>query len=77
MVDVFVIMALALVLLCAGGAVVAAVLLRRTVREMMAGIRGAKAQAAPLTGELRAEGAVTALEIAALRETLAARSGRA
>lgn len=64
---VFVIVAAAVLLLSAGAAVVALVALRRSLRGLSAATAEARQRLEPLSEELAAEQAVTALELEALR----------
>jgi hypothetical protein len=75
-VDVFVLVALALAVLALGAVVVAGVALVRAVKELSGAARAAGERVAPLTDELRAEQAVTLLEVDALQRSLARRPVR-
>lgn len=70
--DVFVIVALAVLVVSIGATVVSGLALYRAVRALTAAAREAAGRIGPLTEELRAEQAVTALELAALQRTRAA-----
>lgn len=71
--DVFVIVALALLVVSLGAVGVTGLALTRAVKGLTASARRSRELLRPLTEELRAEQAVTALEIEALQRTTAAR----
>jgi hypothetical protein len=71
--DIFVIVALAVLVLSLGAVGVAAVGLKRAVSGLAAAGRSAGERMRPLAAELQAEQAVSALELEALQRTLAAR----
>jgi hypothetical protein len=75
-VDVFILVALAFLLVCLGAAGVAALALRRAVKGLTAAGRAASERVGPLTRELADEQAVMAIELDAIGRRRAAGTPR-
>jgi hypothetical protein len=69
-VSVFVVLALALLVMAVAGALVTVLQLRRAIAGLRAAADGALARLAPLREELQSEAAVSALELAELRASV-------